>query len=53
MMKKFNGVSIITRYDRDGVEQESIAKPDFEDRFSWFLFAVMIFLALAVFAQVV
>jgi len=52
-MKKFKGMAIIERYDQDWKRQETIVKPDFEDRFSWPLFVVMIFLGLAIIGQMI
>jgi hypothetical protein len=52
-MKKFRGVSIIERYDQDGRQQETIAKPEFEDRISWVLFSVIVVLGVAIFGQMI
>jgi hypothetical protein len=52
-MKKFKGTTLITRYDQDGKEQETIVVPNFEDRFSWWLFSVAILLGLAIFGQMI
>lgn len=52
MLSKFKGVAIIHLYDKDGKKIAEFAKPEFESRFSWLLFAVIFTLGLAIIGHV-
>jgi hypothetical protein len=51
--RKFKGTAVIHLYDESGEKIKEFAVPEFEERFSWVFFAIIVTLGLAMSGQVV